>query len=451
MRLAPPTLAVSPDEGFEHDIFNAKEAGERLANVVSVLEGHSVIVLDGDWGAGKTTFIKQWAGLMRSRSHPVIYFDAFQSDHQSDAFFALLAQVLDHFGHQPNLVGTISDAAKQVVGSIPKVVMEWAIPLLTAGVIPHEALSKVLEVITDPAHDPVDQWFKERVRSAQNEAGSIIEFRQTLSNVIKQSLEAKSPLVFIIDELDRCKPSFALNVLERMKHIFSADDVCFVLVTHLDELSAMVKHAYGLQKPYRYLDKFYHRRVDINTLLAHGKVDKTKRYLEYLVDNMSAPALFNDHYAQTVLAELCGIHNLSLRSIERTALYLGLYDNTVTHRIGKQSPITITSEHGHKPMLVLRNHESGGLVAEVCVLRICNARLYRKAAHGQITFEDACEFFRFDSWNDSNSADARKEVWERLLTPDNSISPTMPHQWSRILPDICEHIDLFWQQDDDEK
>ena len=375
MRLAPPTLDIALDEGFKRDIFNAKEAGERLANAVSVLEGHSVIVLDGDWGAGKTTFIKQWAGLMRSRSHPVIYFDAFQSDHHSDAFFALLAQVLDHFQPRASSVDTIRDAAKQVVGSIPRVVMEWAVPLLTGGSISHEALCKVLAVITDPAHDPTDQWFKERIQAAQNEAGSIMEFRQTLSDAIRQSPGEQSPLVFIVDELDRCKPSFALNVLERMKHIFSADDVCFVLVTHLEELSAMVEHAYGLQNPRRYLDKFYHLQVDINTLLGHGRVENVKRYLEFLVDNMSAPALFNDYKAHEVIRELCETHGLSFRSIERMALYLGLYDNAVTQRIGKQAAVSIKNEQGHEAMRVLRDHESAALVPKQArrVIGVCGS------------------------------------------------------------------------------
>ena len=53
MRLAPPPLAITDDEGFERDIFGAKEAGERLANVVTDLEGHSVIVLDGGWEPGR--------------------------------------------------------------------------------------------------------------------------------------------------------------------------------------------------------------------------------------------------------------------------------------------------------------------------------------------------------------------------------------------------------------
>ena len=80
MRLAPPPLAITDDEGFERDIFGAKEAGERLANVVTDLEGHSVIVLDGGWGTGKTTFIRQWAGLLRTKGgHPVVYLDAFGS------------------------------------------------------------------------------------------------------------------------------------------------------------------------------------------------------------------------------------------------------------------------------------------------------------------------------------------------------------------------------------
>ena len=66
--------------------------------------------------------------------------------------------------------------------------------------------------------------------------------------------------------------------LERMKHIFAADGVCFVLVTHLESLAEMVTHAYGLKAAARYLNKFFHLRLDIDLLLAGNNTDVRAQY-----------------------------------------------------------------------------------------------------------------------------------------------------------------------------
>jgi len=95
LRLAPKPLDIDPLDSFsKSDIFGAAETGKRLANIVSDLDGHSVIVLDGPWGTGKSVFVQQWAGLLRTRGYPVVYFDAFAHDHLDDAFFPLFAQLL---------------------------------------------------------------------------------------------------------------------------------------------------------------------------------------------------------------------------------------------------------------------------------------------------------------------------------------------------------------------
>ena len=76
--------------------------------------------------------------------------------------------------------------------------------------------------------------------------------------------KGRRPLVFIIDELDRCRPPFALNVLERVKHLFSVENVCFVLVAHLPQLEAVVKGSYGLGVDARtYLEKFFQLQVTL--------------------------------------------------------------------------------------------------------------------------------------------------------------------------------------------
>lgn len=473
MRLVPPPLDITDDEGFERDIFQAKEAGERLANVVTDLEGHSVIVLDGDWGTGKTTFIKQWAGLLRTEGgHPVVYLDAFRSDHLSDPFFAMLAQVLDYCDQRgrKDLSNTLTTAAKRLLQALPGIAMRRLVPIATGGVVSPADLEDLTTQLSEASSDAAKDWFHEQLQAARSEAASTGGFKRVLADIVtKATIDSslpvaaseegdevslsegrRAPLVFIIDELDRCKPSFALSVLERMKHVFSADGVCFVLVTNLEELAAMVKHAYGLEHPERYLEKFYHLRVDIESHLSHSRVERRGRYLEHLADTMGAPALFNDRHARVMIRELGQIHDLHLRSLERLALCLALYDRTARQLVRGQSEpgINITNARGHAPMAILRRHASSGLVVGLCVMRIRDPDLYRKAASGRLTFEDAKKFLQYDVWNDQSVAAVEANEWERETreAPSGQESVQIPTMAPRQrLASICRHIDLFWQ------
>lgn len=96
MRLFPPSLEVGDEEGFtpEKDIFGRAQLGAGLTNLVNSVSDPTVIAVDGQWGSGKTTFLKMWAGELRKAGFPVVYFDAFENDHVDDAFWLSRARLL---------------------------------------------------------------------------------------------------------------------------------------------------------------------------------------------------------------------------------------------------------------------------------------------------------------------------------------------------------------------
>jgi nucleoside-triphosphatase THEP1 len=96
MRLFPPPLEIGDEEGFTpaKDIFGRAHLGSGLTNLVGSVSDPTVIAVDGQWGSGKTTFLKMWAGELRKSNFPVVYFDAFERDYVDDAFLAIASEII---------------------------------------------------------------------------------------------------------------------------------------------------------------------------------------------------------------------------------------------------------------------------------------------------------------------------------------------------------------------
>ena len=455
LRLVPESPRIGDEDAFsQSDLFQAKEVGERLGKIVGDLVGHSVLLIDGPWGSGKSVFVKQWAGLLRQRGHPVIYFDAFEHDHLTDAFFPLLAHLLRASNsetfplhqHRSSLI----DKAVSLTKAMPTVLLDLALRKGTAGML---TLPELREELSRTAASPLDNaaaMIEESIANADAQVSSVQQFRDALRDAVtslRGSEGSRAPLVLVVDELDRCKPPYALNVLERIKHVFSVDDICFVLVTHLDGLADMVAREYGLTRTTRYLDKFYHLRFDIRSLLSDGSQDGHARYLDHLLGAFGLhPRYTGDH--RDVLANLIRIHDISLRSQERIVLNVALLERALS-----TNPNWLAFHDGYFVAHL-------GIV--LCVLRQEMPEVYYNASTGELVYQSINSFLRMDEWlgipslSRSNSAlrwklataDGKTVMTEEdqaaLASSNMAIGdPYAAHR--KLLVAICSLIDQFWQ------
>jgi hypothetical protein len=124
------------------------------------------------------------------------------------------------------------------------------------------------------------------------------------------------PLVFIIDELDRCRPSFALELLERVKHFFAVPNVHFVLGAHLKQLENSVRVTYGSEIDAQlYLQKFISLHVELDTPGNYPPANSAiSKYMSYLKEQMKIPDADDAIQSVTGYAVFA---NLSLRTAEK--------------------------------------------------------------------------------------------------------------------------------------
>lgn len=333
MRWSPKPLEIGPLEGFSKtDLFDYREFGEHLAKLIGSLEDNPVLVLDGPWGSGKTTFARQLAGVLRKQGHAVAYFDAFATDHHKDPFLVLVEEV--HCLATKANVESDSDTLRNFTTAAVAVAKELGLTTVGAAL---PVLGPLLRFAVEAGSQADAPLLETWLQDAADRKEAIADFRNRLSD-IAEALTAKSTtnkkehvttsesdacirprLVFIVDELDRCRPLFALGLLERIKHIVGVQGVTFLLVANLKELGKSVLKVYGDVDETRYLEKFFEIVVRLPESSAGGDNLTIRAYVHHLSKQLRFPrkGIYGDRSLQFLCAH-AEAENLSLRSLEHT-------------------------------------------------------------------------------------------------------------------------------------
>ena len=163
--------------------------------------------------AGKTTFLKIWAQVLRKQHISVIEFNAWETDFSDDPFVALCAELTRGFGEKEDVeyVNEVKKAAVEVI----KHIGSNAVEKLTGGlVVPTKLWADLNEQAAETASE-------ERLDKYQKAQAVIREFKEKLENMARahtdRTIEVDTgihyPLVVMIDELDRCRPSYAVELV----------------------------------------------------------------------------------------------------------------------------------------------------------------------------------------------------------------------------------------------
>jgi hypothetical protein len=426
MRIFPRPLQIGDTEGFsaERDIFGRHEFASGLTNLLASVSDPMVIAIDGQWGSGKTTFMKMWRGELRRQGFPVIYFDAFENDYVDDAFAALAGEIIGLVeAHKKSSEPKAKEFKTKAVGALKvlgRSALKVAVKTASMGALDATALSDdMADAISSEAEELTDKHIGELLTRHAEAQGTLQGFRDALRDlpgILTPTLEPAEgeeptkakPLVFMIDELDRCKPVFALALLERIKHFFAVPNVHFVLGTHMGQLRNSVNAAYGANiDANTYLQKFISLTFPL-TDHGHYSNDRTAaKYISHLRQEMDiAPDdfQFSDDcisFAKTYAL----IQDCSLRDIEHMMTNIAL-------------AVAFTTK---------RNLRPAPLISGLSILRAIQPDLYVRAKLNKLTYEDvekvfSLNFDRIDE-NDIGYSNYERGWWEYCLKKD--ISETM--------------------------
>ena len=259
LRLKLPEPDVSPEEPWADDVLGRKEIAARLTNLIRSQSVPFVISIHGYWGTGKTFLLRRWQKALEKEGFRAIYFNAWEDDFCDDPLVAILGQLSEYFEESP-------------LQSLANKVVEVGIPLLKQNIrgVLENKTGITLELKEDKKNG------QDALKSYRFQRATKDELKNRLSEMsAKVREETGHPMVFIIDELDRCRPTFAIELLERVKHIFDVPNLVFVFGINREELCSSLQSVYGTIDASIYLRRFF----DMEFTLPAVDAEKFGRHL----------------------------------------------------------------------------------------------------------------------------------------------------------------------------
>lgn len=242
------------EPSWETDLLGRKDAAHQLERLIANAPGPYVIAMTSEWGSGKTFFLKAWEKDLRDRHRPCVYFNAWETDHAGDPLLALTGCVTDSLKEQgfiePSKLKELAESASKIVAQSPGTFAKLAVGV--ANHLSSGAVKEVKEILEDSVKLGTDLFLKNKQRRADftNQLKKIAVDAST--SAAKQDWKdpvngtKKFPLFVMIDELDRCRPSYVIELLENTKHLFGVPGVVFLLAIDQAQILGVIQHTFGL-------------------------------------------------------------------------------------------------------------------------------------------------------------------------------------------------------------
>lgn len=316
---------INKDEPFKNDKLERRREIENLTSIFNALDNKMVLAINSRWGTGKTTFLKMWEQYLKNKNYKTIFFNAWENDFVQEPFIAFISEIKNTINDDKlteNLIEKGKELGKFIINRSPKIAFKLIKD--TTGI----DLSGYLN--SDDIKSIIDNKFEEYEKVKV----SVKSFKEELSILAKkQFADNNNPLVIFIDELDRCRPDFAIQLLERVKHLFNVENVIFVLGIDKEALSNSIKVVYGEQTNINgYLTRF----IDLEYKLKDAQ---SVNYIDFLLDKYNFEQIFNERkkynfeydQAERDYTDFCEVikecminFNLSLRDFEKVLAQLYL-------------------------------------------------------------------------------------------------------------------------------
>lgn len=221
-----------------------------------------VFSIHSPWGTGKTTFIDLWIYHLEKYNKDdfhCIYFNAWENDDSDNPLLSIILELKNkekEFYNDSSELKPLISVGSVLAEKAPKVILKSFLGLTNLDKDTKEKINKTFSSLIDDGLtlDTIKEIFKDKdkLEKMLSECGEYQTelLKKELKNILKEELikfqkNQNKKIIFFVDELDRCKPTYAVKTLEVIKHFFDLDNYHFILSWDLEQLSYSISTLYG--------------------------------------------------------------------------------------------------------------------------------------------------------------------------------------------------------------
>lgn len=255
-----------------------------------------VLAMDARYGEGKSWFLKRFQAQLKC-NHPVAFVDAWVDDANQEPLVAIMSafqEALEPHLDKPGIrdkMETLSRVALPLIGrAIIAAAGSYAANKLGEGFGDEvkaaikggsapaakrnnkddeggaavESMSERLSALVDGYGDRLLSNYRDRQKSREAFKANLRALAESFSS---PDTQVSPPIFIIVDELDRCRPTYAIALLEEIKHLFDVPGIVFIIALHGEQLTKSINAVYGAEfNSQSYLRRFFTRHYQLRKL-----------------------------------------------------------------------------------------------------------------------------------------------------------------------------------------
>ena len=258
---------------------------ERMIENISANKSSTCFAINGKWGCGKTFVLDMLQEKLEAKQNEetadneyfVIRYNSWKFDYYREPLIAIVAELVSVIEEKTALFPD-SEEKQKLLGALQGI----CIVLLTC-------FGNVINAQTGfDVNSAVKTVFKgkEKGEGDYKKAHDYDEYFALKNSIEKlnellKDLSEKYTIVFLVDELDRCMPEYAIKVLERLHHLTEGkSNIITVISMDKDQLKKSVEKIFGIDNSDKYLEKF----IQFEVKLDYGNISESilDKYADYV-------------------------------------------------------------------------------------------------------------------------------------------------------------------------
>ncbi len=421
-----PEIEIDENDIFKNDKLQRKDSIEDLSKLIISNTEPLVLSINASWGSGKTTFVKLWQTYLKKECNVnSIYFSAWEDDFSKEPLISILGEMNSYIEENFKVNTAVPKGFKKALnlsGKILKRVVPTAIKGATAGLI------DAPQIVEDTISAISEESVKTLIENYSEDKNILIEFKKAIEKVLNE-MDKEKPFVIFIDELDRCRPLYSIELLERIKHVFGIKRLIFILSIDKSQLSESIKSQYGNINANSYLKRF----IDLEYTLSNPNINQ---FCDYLYEKFGIDKILEskgikvkdreEFHHLTVMKKLANAFQLQLRDIEQIFTKIHMLLNIIEPMlIGEHLKIIVFFEmlkaYDNKLYYNLINKRTNGAEIKNMILPIFkDDHLYKDVS---IFFENVIDCTGKSDEEYNQLIQKQKEEYISKLNSINSMEP----------------------------